>query len=322
MLDTLFVLFFLASISALFFGLIKPALVKMDSRKKVLKVFGSISFLSLFLIGIIAPEIPQDKENQNIIPAVQNENKPAELLSNQLSLPQNNAIEGSAIQPKSPEPQIDLYKVIRVVDGDTITVDLFGKNETLRLIGINSPETVDPRKPVECFGKEASDKAKDILTNKSVRLEADATQGELDKYNRLLRYVFLEDGTNFNELMISEGYAYEYTYNVPYKFQDEFKKAEKEAKETKKGLWADGICAENIIEKPIIENTDPVQEPKPIITPTPALNCSCSSNIYNCDNFATHQEAQALYNCCIQKVGYDVHRLDRDKDGLACEALP
>jgi len=132
-----------------------------------------------------------------------------------------------------------LYSVVKVVDGDTIDVSINGVTERLRLIGINTPETVDPRKPVECFGVEASNKAKSILTNKKVSLESDSSQGEGDKYGRLLRYVFLEDGTNFNLMMIKDGYAYEYTYDIPYKYQTEFKKAQKEAMEAKAGLWGD-----------------------------------------------------------------------------------
>jgi len=135
----------------------------------------------------------------------------------------------------------NLYSVTNVVDGDTIDVSIDGKVERLRLIGINTPETVDPRKPVECFGVEASQKAKSLLTGKKVYLENDITQGELDKYNRLLRYVFLEDGTSFNLMMIKEGYAYEYTYDIPYKYQTEFKNAQKEAMASKAGLWGD-LC--------------------------------------------------------------------------------
>lgn len=130
-----------------------------------------------------------------------------------------------------------MYKVVKVIDGDMVAVEINGKTKTIRLIGLNTPETVDPRKPVERFGIEASNKAKEILTGKSVRLEADGIIGERGKYGRLLRYIFLEDGTNFNKMMISEGYAYEYTYNSPYKYQKEFKEAEKEAREAKKGLW-------------------------------------------------------------------------------------
>jgi len=144
-------------------------------------------------------------------------------------------------EPKIIVSKETLYSVTNVVDGDTIDVSINGKVERLRLIGINTPETVDPRKPVECFGVEASNKAKTLLTGKKVYLEKDITQGELDKYNRLLRYVFLEDGTNFNLLMIKEGYAYEYTYDIPYKYQTEFKNAQKVAQSNKAGQWGD-IC--------------------------------------------------------------------------------
>src|SRR3989339_866272 len=142
----------------------------------------------------------------------------------------------------SPLPSPVLHRIIRVVDGDTVVVNINNKDETIRLIGINSPEVRDPRKPVECFGKEASTKAKEILTGKNVRIENDPTQGDKDKYKRLLRYIFLEDGTNFNKLMIEEGYAFEYTYNIPYKYQEEFKEAQRLAEINKKGLWADGAC--------------------------------------------------------------------------------
>ena len=136
-----------------------------------------------------------------------------------------------------------LAKVTRVADGDTIKVLIDNKEDTVRLIGIDAPETVDPRKPIQCFGKAASDKAKQILTGKVVVLEFDSTQGERDKYGRLLRYVFL-DGLNFNKLMISEGYAHEYTYqSKPYKYTEEFINAQKQARENKKGLWADNVCS-------------------------------------------------------------------------------
>lgn len=140
--------------------------------------------------------------------------------------------------------QEELVSVKKVVDGDTIQVTINGKIETIRLIGINTPEIVDLRKPVQCFGKEASNKTKERLTGRLVRLESDPTQSDRDTYKRLLRYVFLENGTLFNKLLIQEGYAYEYTYkDNPYMYQDEFKKAEKEARRQKKGLWADNACA-------------------------------------------------------------------------------
>lgn len=139
----------------------------------------------------------------------------------------------------------ELYEVVNVVDGDTLDVSINGKIERLRLIGINTPETVDPRRPVQCFGVQASNKAKEFLSGKSIALESDPTQGERDKYDRLLRYIHLSDGRNFNELMISEGYAYEYTYDLPYKYQQEFKQAEADARQSGRGLWAEGVCTDS-----------------------------------------------------------------------------
>ena len=144
--------------------------------------------------------------------------------------------------PTASSSQYTYYSVTKVVDGDTITINLDGTAETIRLIGINTPETVDPRKPVECFGKQASDEAKTILTGKKVRIEKDSTQGERDKYGRLLAYVFRDDELFFNEYMIQQGYAYEYTYNKPYKYQTQFKSDQVIAQSQGKGLWAHGVC--------------------------------------------------------------------------------
>ncbi|MFH0951440.1 MAG: thermonuclease family protein [bacterium] len=142
------------------------------------------------------------------------------------------------INRNSPE----YYQVVKVVDGDTIDVKMNDTIARVRLIGIDTPELVDPRQPVECFALAASNKAKEILTNKSVHLEADITQGDRDKYDRLLRYVFLPDGTNFNQLMIEQGYANEYTYELPYVYQADFQQAEKSAQTNGLGLWAPGVC--------------------------------------------------------------------------------
>ena len=130
------------------------------------------------------------------------------------------------------------YTVTKVVDGDTIYVNQGGKIQKIRLIGINTPETVDPRKPVECFGKEASNIAKEWLLGNKVRLGSDPTQDNADRYGRLLRYVTTEDGLFYNLEIIRQGYAYEYTYKYPYKFQKEFKQAQDHAKDNNLGLWA------------------------------------------------------------------------------------
>ncbi|MFA7308487.1 MAG: thermonuclease family protein [Patescibacteria group bacterium] len=151
-----------------------------------------------------------------------------------------------ATHPTTPPPTTpqasDLVPVVLVVDGDTLIAHINGKDEKIRLIGINTPETVDPRKPVECFGQEASKHAKEILTGTQIALEPDPTQDSRDKYGRLLRYVYLPDGTLFNQLMVEEGYAYEYTYQTPYQYQAQFKEAQSDAKSNNRGLWDPTTC--------------------------------------------------------------------------------
>ncbi|MCK5332771.1 thermonuclease family protein [Candidatus Parcubacteria bacterium] len=160
------------------------------------------------------------------------------LLSNLLFVG-NIEFDNSNFEPE----QGELYQIVKVIDGDTVVVRRNSQDEIIRLIGINTPEIVDPNRPVECFGAEASSKAKEILSGKNVRLEKDKMVNNVDKYGRSLRYIFFEDGTNFSKVMIEGGYAYEYTYqNETYGYQDEFKSAENLAREAKRGLWSDDAC--------------------------------------------------------------------------------
>ena len=134
------------------------------------------------------------------------------------------------------------YTVTRVVDGDTFVIDYEGKEDKIRLIGINTPETVDPRKPIQCFGKEASKQMKSLAEGKLVGLEFDESQGYRDIYGRLLAYAYLSDGEMLNRKMLADGYAYEYTYMKPYKYQKEFRELQKFAEQNKRGLWSDDSC--------------------------------------------------------------------------------
>jgi micrococcal nuclease len=135
------------------------------------------------------------------------------------------------------------YQVVAVADGDTVKVTIDGKTESIRLIGVDTPETRDPRKKVQCYGKEASAYTSSTLLGRTVRLAADESQDNRDKYGRLLRYVFLGDGMNFNLQLIAEGYAYEYTYKIPYEYQAEFKEAQATAEANQKGLWSPATCS-------------------------------------------------------------------------------
>ena len=128
----------------------------------------------------------------------------------------------------------DYYLCTRVVDGDTIIVSIDGKKERVRLIGVDTPETKHPKKPVQYFGKEASAFTKRMVEGKKVRLEYD--QQHRDRYNRLLAYVYLEDGTFLNAEIIKQGYGFAYT-RFPFKYLDDFRNYEKEARHDKRGLW-------------------------------------------------------------------------------------
>ena len=139
----------------------------------------------------------------------------------------------------------NLYEVTRVVDGDTIVVATAGGTEKIRLIGINTPETVDPRKPVECFGKEASQRTHELIERKTVRIEVDATTENRDKYGRLLRYVYLPDGTSVNESLVRDGYARENSYGKTYSQRDRFRAAEAEARAAHRGLWNPSNCPQD-----------------------------------------------------------------------------
>ena len=136
----------------------------------------------------------------------------------------------------------DLFPVTKVVDGDTIDVAISEGTVRIRLIGINTPETVDPRRPVQCFGKEASNHLKELLADRSVRLLADASQDDKDKYSRLLRYVFRDDGLAVNAELVWSGFAQEYTYKTPHRFQQEFRALQTEAQYSGTGLWAADAC--------------------------------------------------------------------------------
>ncbi len=129
--------------------------------------------------------------------------------------------------------------VVRVVDGDTVRVSISGREETVRLIGIDTPETVDPRSPVECFGREASERTKALLPEGAgVRLVADVEAR--DRYDRLLAYVYRDDGTFVNLTLVEDGYASVATYPPNVAHTSDFTAAAARARDEGRGLW--GTC--------------------------------------------------------------------------------
>lgn len=144
------------------------------------------------------------------------------------------------------DTQVDLInegfvKVERVVDGDTFTYDWNGEKRTVRLLGVDTPETVDPRKEVQCFGAEASQISKNLMEGREVRLETDPIANERDKYNREIRYVYLADGRMINRYLVANGYAFA-TPEYQFSLKQEFVNLEKEANISGKGLWNKSVC--------------------------------------------------------------------------------
>lgn len=136
------------------------------------------------------------------------------------------------------QAQPGMYTVTHVNDGDTIIVrQADGREETVRLLGVDTPEVKDPRKPVQCFGAAASAHTKAVITiGSGVRLAPDPQDTDRDKYGRLLRYVYLPDGTLYNAQLIRDGYGFAYTV-FPLTKLDEFKALEVEARTNNRGLW-------------------------------------------------------------------------------------
>lgn len=135
--------------------------------------------------------------------------------------------------------------VLHVMDGDTIEVQQDGEStpKKVRFLGVNTPESVDPRRPVQCFGKEASNFTKQLLSGKRILLKEDPLADDLDKYGRSLRNIFLDDGTDVNALLVKEGYAYEYTsFPQDKRRKLELKRLQGEAKQAKRGLWNPETC--------------------------------------------------------------------------------
>ncbi|MBU1033918.1 thermonuclease family protein [Patescibacteria group bacterium] len=152
---------------------------------------------------------------------------------------QNAPVEIASDSASTDKENLQKVKVLRVVDGDTIELE---GGQKVRYIGIDTPETVDPRRDPQCFGKEASLRNKTLVEGKEIYLEKDIS--EIDRYGRLLRYIYLEEnGISINEQLVQEGYAVASSYAPDIKYQEKFKTAEQKARDNQKGLWQEGLCS-------------------------------------------------------------------------------
>jgi micrococcal nuclease len=126
--------------------------------------------------------------------------------------------------------------VVRVIDGDTIVVNLAGVEKTVRYIGVDTPEPYRDKEPA-CYSAEATERNKKLVSEKEVRLISDV--GDVDRYDRLLRYVYVGD-MFVNEILVKEGYATKLSISPNTKNASRFSQLEREAVAQKRGLW--GVC--------------------------------------------------------------------------------
>ena len=141
---------------------------------------------------------------------------------------------------KAQQSNPGLYTINHYVDGDTIAVNMNGSVETVRFIGVDTPETHKPNTPVQCYGPQAADHTKQAISRfGKVRLQADPQDTNRDRYGRLLRYVYLPDGTLLDEQIIKQGYGFAYL-SFPFSKKTQFAADQQAAQAAKLGLWA--VC--------------------------------------------------------------------------------
>ncbi len=297
---------------------------KMKKSKLKTVTLGIVLGLTLFTTaGYLAGMIGGRQDNKGLLSEI-----------DKLSTTPTSEVNSTTTTPlTSPSPTILVKNdddqevlVTRVVDGDTIEVLIDNKLEKIRIIGIDTPELSDTREQILCFANESKKFTQDKLLNQLVWLEADLSQGNIDKYGRLLRFVWINNQTvDFGKEVILKGFGYEYTYSKPYKYQSDYKEAQVTAKNNKVGLWGDTICQ--------IKSSPTLITPSKIstITPTTVLlktitntKCkySCDGPDRDCNDFSSHAEAQEFFECCGFSATNDPMRLDNARgvgNGLACE---
>ncbi|HSW99082.1 MAG TPA: thermonuclease family protein [Candidatus Saccharimonadales bacterium] len=144
-------------------------------------------------------------------------------------------VQSAATLPGDP----GLYPIDHFIDGDTIAVKMNGKTESIRMVGVDTPETHKPNTPVQCYGPAAAAFTKSLISSGRVRLAADPDSTNRDRYNRLLRYVYIPDGRMVETELIKGGYGFAYT-EFPFTKSAEFTADQNAAKTAGKGLW--GNC--------------------------------------------------------------------------------
>jgi len=198
------------------------------------------------------------------------------------------------------------FAVLDVVDGDTVRLDYRG-GVSVRIIGIDTPETVSPSVPDECGGQAASSAARTLLTGKSVSMAFDPTQDRADRYGRPLVYLQVPGVGDFGRAMIQRGHAAEYTYDAAYQRQSGYRGAQGAARRARRGLW--GACG---------GADTPLRRPRPAPVPARRSGGGCAVGYRPCvPPFPPDRNCDDVRGP-IRVTGADPHGLDSDGDGVAC----
>ncbi len=144
------------------------------------------------------------------------------------------ATESPALRPALPDG-VDV-RVTRVTDGDTVHIEYEGRDERLRYIGVNTPETAHSPRGLEPYGNEATELNASLVGGQTVRLVLG--RDPRDRYDRLLGYVYLQDGTFVNAALVERGYARVMTVRPNNEFEPLFRRLENEARTARRGLWS------------------------------------------------------------------------------------
>lgn len=201
--------------------------------------------------------------------------------------------------------------VTAVIDGDTIAVEIDGTKYVVRYIGIDSPESTS-----DAFAEEASNQNKALVLGKTITLITDTS--EVDRYDRLLRYVTVDD-VFVNEALVRLGMAVAVSYPPDTACLSTFKEAQGIAEIGLLGMWAAPLLNPTALAGDALFPTLPA--PTATTPPGGTIVCNCSID-YNCSDFSTHAEAQACFNSCGGSSTYNWSGLDGDHDGEPCESLP
>jgi micrococcal nuclease len=194
---------------------------------------------------------------------------------------------------------------VRVIDGDTIDVGFDGVIERVRLILIDTPEVSGG---VECYGREASARTAALLpVGSTVTLERDVS--ERDRFDRLLRYMYIADGRMLNEVLVADGFATVATFPPDVKHLDRLREAEAAARAGSRGLWS--ACA---------ETPTPTATPQPAATTDPRAGCDASYPTVCIPRFPPDLDCGDIPFRRFRVVGSDPHGFDRDRDGIGCES--